>query len=196
MELKIKLLTNMSVKFWPIGSNPSHTCAICREESNGELLAHDGLGQLHPMHQECIKQTAIRKKIVQLIGQIHLNCPYCNKSGTVDSSYLFSWKERIIYQLDNVFKNLNVFKSDLLTDYSSGFLGANLAAYYLGFPWWNTTSQAIPPREVSDRLTVILVSSITGALASKLVKRKQPYVALITSYIVTYIASRTYLSGN
>ncbi|HSW87502.1 MAG TPA: RING finger domain-containing protein [Rhabdochlamydiaceae bacterium] len=158
----------MREQFHSIGSNPSYTCCICLQKSEEDLQTHN---DLHAMHKECIKVWA----------KNHSTCPVCRTD--VDSSSLFSWKERIIHRLENVnIKNIIV---NALPNYPSAYIGAYMANSSLG-----RTRAEEPPLST----VVLLVASAIGALvATQLHSARysaQKHASLINTYAIVYVISR------
>jgi hypothetical protein len=73
----------MSVSFYK--SFSTEDCPICLGTMEGtSVAAHTNGGQLHPMHESCIKIWA----------QVKNNCPVCQ--APIQTNSLFSWKERVV----------------------------------------------------------------------------------------------------
>lgn len=79
-------MVTQSLNFYLVSNPPAEHCGICYDLLNdgAPVVAHEGQGNLHPLHRNCMQQYAERP-----------TCVYCNKSVQFDPDVLYTRTEKM-----------------------------------------------------------------------------------------------------
>lgn len=125
-------------------------CSVCLENDTNSLIAHEGLGNKHPVHFKCLTKWL----------EINETCPACREKVNIDSVYsVFSWSERYVQELKILSQKFN-YKKIMNWALTSGLIGSLLWVPELALGLAN-------PSLMPKRLALYLGSGATAGIASE-----------------------------